>query len=118
VRQWHTLDMLLSQLLFCLIWLNPTAWALHRAMRTNLEFLADRHALRAMPSLLLPFVFPPLKYRILMLNTPAARLTPSPLLLGLNAACAGTPLLPKTAWPTLPRSRRGAVSSYNAVPIL
>jgi beta-lactamase regulating signal transducer with metallopeptidase domain len=102
VRQWHTLDMLLSQLLFCLIWLNPTAWALHRAMRTNLEFLADRHALRdgapnrrtyhlslvqlvgpaverAVPSLLLPFVFPPLKSRILMLNTPAAaRLTPSP----------------------------------------
>jgi beta-lactamase regulating signal transducer with metallopeptidase domain len=100
VRQWHMLDMLLSQLLFCLTWLNPAAWELHRAMCTNLEFLADRHALRdgtldrqtyqlrlvqlaragdAVPSLLLPFVFPPLKSGILMLNTPAAaRLTPSP----------------------------------------
>jgi hypothetical protein len=130
VQQWHTLDVLLSQLLSCLAWLNPAAWALRRAVRTNLEFLADRHALRdgaldrrayqlslvrlaqagtTGPSLLLPFLFPPLKARILMLNTPASAphqvaryLLLAPLLallLGLNAACSDrTPLLLKTVY--------------------
>jgi hypothetical protein len=71
---------------------QPHGLALRWAVCTNLEFLADCHALRdgaldrrayqlslvqlaqargAVPSLLLPFVFPLLIARILMLNTPA-----------------------------------------------
>ncbi|WP_375417241.1 M56 family metallopeptidase [uncultured Hymenobacter sp.] len=90
VRQWHTLDVLLSQLLSCLAWPNPAAWGLRRAVLTNLEYLADRHALRggalsrrayqlsllrlaqagAVPALTTSFLFSPLKTRILMLNQP------------------------------------------------
>ena len=47
VRQWHTLDMLVAQLLTVVCWFNPAAWLLRRAVRENLEFLADRTVLRA-----------------------------------------------------------------------
>lgn len=92
VRQWHTLDVLLAQLLSILAWPNPAAWGLRRAVLTNLEFLADRAALcgvplpdrrayqlsllrlaqagTAVPLLTTSFLFPPLKTRILMLNQP------------------------------------------------
>lgn len=91
VRQWHTPDVLLAQLLSLLAWPNPAAWGLRRAVLTNLEFLADRAALRGAPlparrayqlsllrlaqagtapPLTTSFLFPPLKTRILMLNQP------------------------------------------------
>ena len=88
VRQAHTLDVLLLQLLVAVAWLNPAAWLLRRAALDNLEYLADRAALpdgpgryaylrcllsqqvQAVPILALAFRFtvPTLKNRILMLS--------------------------------------------------
>ncbi|MBC8084804.1 MAG: hypothetical protein H7Z21_16520 [Hymenobacter sp.] len=91
VRQWHTLDVLLAQLVLALAWCNPAAWALRRAVLDNLEYLADYHALRtgldrrayqysllrlshgaAGPPLVSPFTFSTLKNRVAMMNTPAS----------------------------------------------
>ena len=43
----HTADVLLAQLVVALAWCNPGVWLLQRAIRENLEFLADEHALHA-----------------------------------------------------------------------
>ena len=89
VRQWHTLDVLLGQLLRVSCWLNPAAWLLLRAMQENLEFIADHAVLQAGqmdsqlyqyslvqlstlaqgPALVTPFTFHPLKTRIQMMNS-------------------------------------------------
>ncbi|WP_324670798.1 M56 family metallopeptidase [Hymenobacter sp. GOD-10R] len=46
VQQWHTLDVLLAQLLQAFCWFNPAAWWLRRAVQDNLEFITDRAVLR------------------------------------------------------------------------
>lgn len=43
VRQWHSLDMLLGEVLCLLFWFNPVVWLLRKEIRQNLEFLADQH---------------------------------------------------------------------------
>jgi hypothetical protein len=88
VRQAHTLDVLLLQLLVAAAWLNPAAWLLRRAALANLEYLADRAALDtglsrytyqrclvsqragALPEPALAFrpAIPTLKQRVLMLS--------------------------------------------------
>lgn len=45
VRQHHTADMMLGELLLVLNWFNPFAWSLRNAIRQNLEFIADRQVL-------------------------------------------------------------------------
>jgi len=90
VRQWHTLDVLLTQLATALAWANPAAWLLRRAVLDNLEYLADQAALRTgldrrayqysllrqqpggvpAPALAFHFSFLTLKNRIAMLNQP------------------------------------------------
>ncbi len=86
VRQRHTLDILFAELLCILNWYNPFAWLIRRAIRQNLEFIADREVLengtdaRAYQFLLLKvagvpefrlanqFNFSSLKQRIIMMN--------------------------------------------------
>lgn len=46
VRQWHTLDILLSEVFTALFWFHPLAWALKRSLKLNLEFLADQAVLQ------------------------------------------------------------------------
>jgi TonB family protein len=41
VRQWHSMDVLLGELLRIVCWANPFAWLLKNEIRQNLEFLAD-----------------------------------------------------------------------------
>lgn len=92
VRQGHTLDVLLAQLATAVAWPNPAAWLLRRAVLDNLEYLADRAALRTgldrrayqysllrqqpggvpAPALAFHFSFLTLKNRITMLNQPAS----------------------------------------------
>lgn len=92
VHQYHTLDVLLTQLATALAWANPAAWLLRRAVLDNLEYLADRAALHAgldrrayqysllrqqpggvpAPALAFRFSFLTLKNRITMLNQPAS----------------------------------------------
>jgi len=46
-RQLHSLDVLLSELMTVLFWINPAAWLLRREIRHNLEFLADNSVLKS-----------------------------------------------------------------------
>jgi TonB family protein len=41
VRQGHSFDVLLSEILSILFWFNPATWLLKHEIRQNLEFLAD-----------------------------------------------------------------------------
>ena len=47
VRQRHTVDVLLAELSFTLNWFNPAAWVIRKAIRENLEFIADERVLEA-----------------------------------------------------------------------
>ena len=42
VSQWHTFDILLTQLFCIAFWWNPATWVLRREARLNLEFIADK----------------------------------------------------------------------------
>jgi len=46
-RQLHSLDVLLSELMTVIFWMNPAAWLLKREIRHNLEFLADNSVLKS-----------------------------------------------------------------------
>jgi len=41
VNQFHSMDVLISELLCIVFWFNPFVWLLKREIRQNLEFLAD-----------------------------------------------------------------------------
>jgi BlaR1 peptidase M56 len=45
IRQNHTLDILLAELVCILNWYNPFSWLMRRSIRQNLEFIADRQVL-------------------------------------------------------------------------
>jgi TonB family C-terminal domain len=87
IRQFHSLDAILSKLFTIFCWFNPIAWLLKREIRMNLEYLADRsviasgfdskqyqsHLLRlshhkAAAKLSNNFNVSPLKSRIIMIN--------------------------------------------------
>jgi TonB-dependent SusC/RagA subfamily outer membrane receptor len=44
VRDWHSIDLLLSHLFRAFFWVNPLAWILKRQVGENLEFIADATA--------------------------------------------------------------------------
>lgn len=87
VRQFHSVDVLVGELLSIVFWLNPATWLLKREIRQNLEFLADNKVLQSgfdcrtyqyhllqlsyqTPDLKLTnkFNISPLKKRIIMMN--------------------------------------------------
>jgi len=45
VRQRHTVDILLAELLCILNWYNPFSWLIRHTIRQNLEFIADQQVL-------------------------------------------------------------------------
>src|SRR5882757_5252634 len=45
VRQKHTVDILLTELLCIVSWFNPFSWLIRHAIRQNLEFIADQQVL-------------------------------------------------------------------------
>ncbi len=47
VRQGHSYDVILSELLTIAFWINPSSWLLKREIRQNLEFLADNKVLES-----------------------------------------------------------------------
>jgi hypothetical protein len=47
VKQNHSFDILLGELLCILNWYNPFVWLLRRAIRQNLEFIADNSVLQS-----------------------------------------------------------------------
>jgi len=86
VKDWHSLDILLIELLVLFNWFNPFIWLLRRSIKQNLEFLADAHvisqinnkkhyqyhllkiSLKNPYSITIPFNYLQLKTRILMIN--------------------------------------------------
>jgi len=86
VKGWHTLDVLLAELSTVFYWFNPGAWLMKKAIKENLEFIADQHVVNAgigkkeyqylllkvtaTPELQIAnqFNFPSLKRRIAMMN--------------------------------------------------
>ena len=46
VKQKHTIDLLAAELLCIVSWFNPFAWLIKKAIRQNLEFIADNSVLQ------------------------------------------------------------------------
>ena len=46
VHQWHSVDVMLMEMVCILFWYNPTVWLMKRDMAINLEFLADNAVLQ------------------------------------------------------------------------
>lgn len=44
-NQWHSIDVLVSEIVCIFCWFNPFAWLMKREIRTNLEYLADNRVL-------------------------------------------------------------------------
>ncbi|KAA6438753.1 M56 family metallopeptidase [Dyadobacter flavalbus] len=49
VQQYHTFDVIWSELLRIINWFNPLVWLLTNAIRQNLEYIADRKVLESHP---------------------------------------------------------------------
>jgi TonB family protein len=47
VSQWHSIDVILSEIICILCWTNPFVWLLKREVRHNLEYLADNTVLKS-----------------------------------------------------------------------
>jgi len=47
IRQGHTFDLLLSELLIVFLWFNPFMWLIKRSMVLNHEYLADNFSLKS-----------------------------------------------------------------------
>ena len=92
VKELHSFDVILSELLCIAFWINPAAWLLKREIRQNLEFLADNKVIQSgfdskcyqyhllqlsyqTPQLKLTnkFNILPLKKRIIMMNQQKTR---------------------------------------------
>jgi hypothetical protein len=46
VKQRHTIDIMVSEILVMLNWYNPFAWMMRHSIRQNLEFIADEQVIR------------------------------------------------------------------------
>jgi TonB-dependent SusC/RagA subfamily outer membrane receptor len=86
IKQKHSADILWGELLCLINWFNPFAWLLKKAIRQNLEFIADNHVIQNgmnkkeyqylllkvtgnnQYSIATPFNFSSLKKRIAMMN--------------------------------------------------
>ncbi|MBO9151030.1 M56 family metallopeptidase [Chitinophaga sp. GCM10012297] len=47
VRQWHSADVMMSEVNNVFYWFNPGAWLMKTAVKENLEFITDRKILRS-----------------------------------------------------------------------
>ena len=47
VSQWHSIDVILSEMMCMACWFNPFVWLLKREVRHNLEYLADNTAIQS-----------------------------------------------------------------------
>src|SRR5665213_2874117 len=46
IRGWHSIDILLSELAYMLLWINPAVNAFRRSVKLNLEYMADEAVLK------------------------------------------------------------------------
>lgn len=47
VSQWHSIDVILSEMMCMVCWFNPFVWLLKREVRHNLEYLADNTVIQS-----------------------------------------------------------------------
>ena len=47
VSQWHSIDVILSEMMCMACWFNPFVWLLKREVRDNLEYLADNTVIQS-----------------------------------------------------------------------
>lgn len=47
VFQWHSIDVMICELITVVCWVNPFAWLLKREVRHNLEYLADNTVIQS-----------------------------------------------------------------------
>lgn len=47
VRQWHSVDVIMAEIMCICFWWNPFMWLLKNEMKINLEYLADQGVLQA-----------------------------------------------------------------------
>lgn len=47
VQQWHTLDLLLSELAAIILWFNPFIWMLRKDVERNIEYQTDHEMIKA-----------------------------------------------------------------------
>ena len=47
VYQWHSVDVMICELITVICWVNPFAWLLKREVRHNLEYLADNTVIQS-----------------------------------------------------------------------
>ncbi|WP_299115032.1 M56 family metallopeptidase [uncultured Winogradskyella sp.] len=47
VRQWHSMDIIISRLTCVIFWFNPFTWLYHKDIQQNLEYIADANAQNA-----------------------------------------------------------------------
>ena len=47
-RQWHSLDVIISEIINIICWFNPFSWLLKTEIRLNLEYLADNQVTETM----------------------------------------------------------------------
>ena len=47
VRQWHSIDVIISEIVNIICWMNPFAWLLKPEIRLNLEYLADHKVMES-----------------------------------------------------------------------
>ncbi len=50
VKQYHTIDLLIMNLLMIFLWINPFVWFYKKSLEQNLEFIADRAAINDISS--------------------------------------------------------------------
>ncbi len=49
VNQFHTVDLLISEIFIAFFWFNPVSWFIKRSLILNHEYYADRSAIRDLP---------------------------------------------------------------------
>lgn len=47
IRQWHSIDVIFSEIVNIVCWMNPFAWLLKAEIRLNLEYLADHRVIES-----------------------------------------------------------------------
>lgn len=46
IKEWHTIDIIIAELLVVIQWFNPFAWMYRKSVETNLEYIVDQEIIK------------------------------------------------------------------------
>ena len=69
IKQLHSIDVLISNILIIVQWFNPLAWSYKKSIEENLEFLADRNTIKQVVS--------KKEYQLALIRTSSATMLPA-----------------------------------------